>query len=288
MEIWQQNVQKLGEELVRRYGISSFPISPFEIARHLGIDIEPLPADEKSVSGMLLESNNNFGIMYATYIDQIGFQHFSIAHEIGHYSIPGHPEKLLKTGIHRSHAGFTSDERCELEADHFAASLLMPSHLFDPALNKQQSGYKGIEQLAQLCQTSLTATAIRYTQRTPDAVAIVISDKKTIDYCFMSPALKDIEGLTWIAKNTPVPKNTATYRFNLADVNVRNGNFVECDTSFEEWFGGSKPFELYEEVKGLGSYGKTLTVLSADKILAREEIDEDDEIVKSWEIKFRK
>ena len=71
-----------------------------------------------------MESNNNFGIMYATYVDNIGFQNFCVAHELGHYSIAGHYEQLMGNGFHESSAGFVSNEKYELEADHFAAGLL--------------------------------------------------------------------------------------------------------------------------------------------------------------------
>ncbi len=62
---------------------------------------------------MLLEINNNFGIMYATYIDNIGFQHFCVGHELGHYRIPDHPEQVMTNGYHVSSAGFISGERYE-------------------------------------------------------------------------------------------------------------------------------------------------------------------------------
>lgn len=288
MEIWRQKALRLGEELAREQGISELPVNPIEVAKKLDIDVKALPPGNKGVSGMLLYKDNKFGILYGTHIDQIGFQHFSIAHEIGHYCIPGHPEKLLQSGEHKSHAGFKSDDRCELEADHFASGLLMPAYLFDKALNRSLSGYAAVESLATKCETSLTATAIRYAQRTSDVVAILISEVSTIRYCFMSDELKEIKGLKWIRRNTPLPKDTATYSFNKDSSNITNGTYTEALTDFATWFGASKPFELYEEVKGLGSYNRTLTVLSADDILDEEELDEEEELEESWTPRFRR
>jgi len=139
-EIWKFHATKLGEEFAKEQKITSLPVDPIEIAENLDILVEPLPADKRGVSGMLMENNNNFGIKYATYVDNIGFQHFCVAHELGHYSIPGHYEQLMESGFHESSAGFVSNEKYELEADHFAAGLLMPSFLFDAELNKHQSG----------------------------------------------------------------------------------------------------------------------------------------------------
>ena len=288
MEIWRQRALRLGEELALNQGISEIPVKPIEVSKKLDIDVEALPPGNQGVSGMLLYKNNKFGIMYGTHIDQIGFQHFSIAHEIGHYCIPGHPEKLLQSGKHVSRAGFISDDRCELEADHFASGLLMPSYLFDKALNRSLSGYTAIEALATNCETSLTATAIRYTQRTPDVVAIIVSEGTTIKYCFMSDELKEIKGLIWIKRSTPVPNDSATYTFNMEHSNIKSGSFIEAPTDFATWFGASKPFELYEEVKGLGSYNRTLTVLSADDIPDEEEFCEEEELEESWTPRFRR
>ena len=288
MDIWRLRAVGLGEELAGKQGISELPVKPIEVAKKLDIHVAALPPENKGVSGMLLQENNKFGILYGTHIDQIGFQHFSIAHEIGHYCIPEHPEKLLQSGKHKSHAGFVSDDQCELEADHFASGLLMPAYLFDKALNRFQSGYTAIETLANKCETSLTATAIRYAQRTSDAVAILISEGSTIRYCFMSDELKEIKGLKWIRRNTPLPKDTVTYSFNKDSSNITNGTYTEAPTDFASWFGASKPFELYEEVKGLGSYNRTLTVLSADDIPDDEELHEEEELEESWTPRFRK
>ena len=38
---------------------------------------------------------NMFGIAYATHIDNVGFQNFSVGHELGHYFLPGHVDAVL-------------------------------------------------------------------------------------------------------------------------------------------------------------------------------------------------
>ena len=62
-----------------------------------------------------------------------------------------------------------SDDPYELEADHFAAALLMPDSLFRAAISTAGTGLAAVEALSNLCVTSLTATAIRYARRTDDA-----------------------------------------------------------------------------------------------------------------------
>jgi Zn-dependent peptidase ImmA (M78 family) len=95
------------------------------IARVVGIDVVAKPASARGVSGMSIR--NDFVIAYATHIESPGFPNFSIAHELGHYFLEGHVDAVIgPDGVHRSHAGFSSDDRYELEAEHFAAALLMP------------------------------------------------------------------------------------------------------------------------------------------------------------------
>lgn len=287
-EIWKSHATKLGEEFAKEQNVTSLPVDPIEIAENIDILVEPLPADKRSVSGMLMESNNNFGIMYASYVDNIGFQNFCVAHELGHYSIPGHYEQLMGNGIHESFAGFVSNEKYELEADHFAAGLLMPSYLFDAELNKHQSGLKAIESLSRKCKTSLTATAIRYAQRTPDPIAIIVSEREVIHYCFMSDELRELSGLTWIKKGSRLSKNTVTSRFNSAPQNILNCNKADGETSLLDWFGSELQYEVFEEVIGLGQYGKTLTVLSLESIPEQEELDEEEELEESWTPRFKR
>ena len=52
--------------------------------------------------------------------------------------------------------------------------------LLNPAVNEV------FESMANLCHTSLTATANRYAEPTDDAIAVVMSTASTIDYCRIS------------------------------------------------------------------------------------------------------
>jgi Zn-dependent peptidase ImmA (M78 family) len=56
--------------------------------------------------------------------------HPALAHELGHYCIGGHADALLAHGPHYSSAHFSSNDPFEMEADYFAAALLMPEVAF--------------------------------------------------------------------------------------------------------------------------------------------------------------
>src|SRR5437868_308974 len=123
-----------GEQVAHENGFTSFDVNPFVIAEKHDIEVRPKADTAEGVSGMLLRHGNAFGILYATYVASEGFQRFSVAHELGHYFLDGHVDHVLPhDGAHASHAGFVSADPFELEADQFAAGLLMPSDLFKPA-----------------------------------------------------------------------------------------------------------------------------------------------------------
>jgi uncharacterized protein DUF955 len=287
VSLWEIAAAREAEALILELGISALPVCPFAIARELDVEVRTLPATKRGVSGMLLRFNDMFGIYYATYLGNPGFERFSVGHEIGHFRLPGHPEIVLRSGAHTSHGGFVSKDRHELEADHFSAALLMPGKLFDCAMDKAGSGLDAVDALARNCETSLTATAIRYAQRTPDAVAIVVSTGQAIDYCFMSDSLRELR-IDWMRKGSVLPRSSVTHRFNGDQANVTGGQRADGGSHLQEWFGGSLDVELAEEVVGLGNYGKTLTVLTATDLPDPEGAEEEQEMVDSWTPKFRR
>ena len=274
--------------LLQELQIDALPIDPFAIARRLEIVLRPLPASAGGASGMLLHVGGEFGICYPTHVDNEGFTNFSVAHEIGHYRLPGHLDAILDTqGQHVSHAGFRSIDRYEQEADHFAAALLMPTKLFSAAVRRAGEGLKAIETLANDCGTSLEATAIRFAQINRDPVAVIRSDGRTIDYAFMSESLQDFSGLDWIRKGMSLPADVVTTNFNMDKSNIERAARAEGTSALQDWFNGPHQQDVVEEVVGLGSYGKTLTVLTGMESPDEVE-DEDRDLEESWTPRFHR
>lgn len=281
------------EAFLRDEGITSLPVDPFAIARSRDIEVEPKPGTAGGVSGMLLRHGDVFGILYATHIKSEGFQRFSVAHELGHYFLEGHIDHVLPTdGIHTSHAGFVSADPYELEADQFAAGLLMPAGPFKRALGRHEAGLKAVEAMAELCQTSLTATAIRYAELTEDAVAAVISTGQIVDFCFFSDTLKSLPQLSWLRKGTAVPAHTTTAQLNRDAQRVTQGDRVEKDIDIRDWLGGTRSARAGEQIVGLGGYGKTLTILTCpsvqDETYQDEDEDDDENMTERWTPRFRR
>lgn len=267
----------LHAEMLVRDEKLKLPIDLMALAKSRDILVEAKPAAVGGVSGMLLRVGDNFAIGYATHIKSIGFQRFSIAHELGHYFL-GHADSMFRGGktVHESQAGFGSRDQIELEADHFAAGLLMPSDLFKAEAGKYSDGFTAIEKLADRCQTSITASAIRYAELTDAAVAVVISTGSSVDYCFTSRALRGIKGYRHPLKGSVLPKDSLTRDFNQTASNIIDAQREDDDADLIAWFHADDEIDASEEVVGLGDYGKTLTIITT------EIPDEDDDIEAAW------
>lgn len=278
-----------GERKAREHGFDAFPIDPFAIAETEEIMVFPKAPDQVGVSGGIIFDPAGTAIFYATNIKSLGFQRFTIAHELGHYFLEGHPEEITKLSpMHISRAGFTEgDASMELEADHFASGLLLPTTLVRRLLDRERIGLEGIEKLAEQSQCSLTACAIRAAECGTYPMAIVVSKGQEVRYSFMSEGLKKLGRLTMLKKGSSLP-STVTSRFNADADNIAGGKRASDATTLSHWFDGPPSVELDEQVLGLGSYGYTLTVLSGEALPGDPEEEEDEEarLVESYRPKF--
>jgi hypothetical protein len=279
------------EALVRNEGIAGLPVDPFAIARSRDIVVEPKSDTAEGVSGMLLRHGDTFGILYATHIPSEGFQRFSVSHELGHFFLDGHINHVLpRDGTHVSRAGFITADPFELEADHFAAGLLMPRIPFKQEIDRHDPGLSAILAVAEFCRTSRTATAIRYAETTDDAVAVIVSTGQVIDYCFLSEAMKSLPELKWLKKGSPLPSGTVTTALAADARRVLSGDRASDEIDVMDWLGGKKSAVVTEEVLGLGRYGKVLTILHSSRIGPENELDderEEEKLKESWTPRFR-
>jgi len=279
---------QLGEKIAADHGFASLPVKPFKIAEAKEIPVEAKPPEVKGVSGAMIFVDGDARIIYSRDLNNRGFENFCVSHELGHYFLPGHPEEIIKQGgTHLSRANFSEATSIELEADHFASGLLLPSVLTKKFLDSQQVGLEGVLALAETAECSRTAAAIRAAECSGYPVAVIMSRADKIAYAFLSEGFKQLGNLAWLRKGTPLP-SSLTQRFNSNPANVLKAEKACGETHLGDWFGGVKGITLDEEVVGLGSYGFTLTILSSESRLSEhnEEEDEDAELEKSWTPKF--
>ena len=275
------------QRLLEAEGLLRLHVDLDALAETREIVIEPMETSSEGVSGMLVRYGNSFGILYDSTIDNEGFQRFSIAHELGHFFVEGHLDHIpFAEGVHRSRAGYISEDRYEREADCFAAGLLMPERPVCDIIAQHPNGLAAIEAIERDARASLTASAIRYVGLTDAAAAVIVSRNGKVDYCFMSDAMKSLRFDAWPRKGSPIPAGTATASVAELPTEQRRAAREEDEASIAEWLGTGRAARAREEVVGLGSYERILTVLTCPDLLDEGFMDEDEDsdeaLEESW------
>ncbi len=123
--------EEIAKQLLTNHAAMRTPVSVKLLAKALGARISVQPFDGDDVSGMLFRDGAKLIIgVNATHAETR--QRFTIAHEIGHLVLhPGRPiilDRVVRVNLRDSLSGMATD-REEIEANQFAASLLMPRDL---------------------------------------------------------------------------------------------------------------------------------------------------------------
>ena len=245
------------------------PVDVHAIVDEFGIHLQESRAIGSSPSGCLMRVGTTFGILFNTSVRSIGFQRFTIGHELGHFCMTHHQEALFaSSAFHPSESGFVSNRWHELEADHFSAELLMPREPFSAALDRNTPGLDALKEIADEFETSLTSTAIRFAKLSSEPVAAVVSQDGAVRYCWVSETLGNVPGIgrfpMRLGDSLP---HSPTLSLNSNPEEVRSAHRVAANCRANVWFPEvDTTFAIREEAVGLGSYGRILTILTADDV----------------------
>lgn len=249
-------------------GLSRLPIRPEGICARKGIHYSHNAELPEGIWGALMRKDGEFVILVSAKCPTAEHRRFSAAHELGHYHLPGHLEALLASGVHHSGPAYSSTDPLEQEANAFASELLMPESLVGLILRREDVGLASVRALAEGCEASFTAAAIRYSQLTPDPVAIVLSHRGTVEFSHVSRSLWEYPG---VAGENPkrgdkIVRGTVAHRLARSPKKVMEVADDSGPTRLRVWFPGcERDIRFVEESVGLGRYGRVLTVLSAAK-----------------------
>jgi Zn-dependent peptidase ImmA (M78 family) len=106
---------------------------------------------------------------------------FTFAHELGHFFIEEH-HRELKKGYHPSKFDPKETNQIELEANYFAAALLMPSKLYRDICFRKPLSLDLIEELSSFFQTSQLATILRFVEIGTFPLMVAYSKSGLLDW----------------------------------------------------------------------------------------------------------
>jgi Zn-dependent peptidase ImmA (M78 family) len=162
------------QELLAHLGIHTVPTPVEKVAKRLGAQVRFSPFDHE-LSGMIYVKDG-VPIIGVNSLHHPNRQRFTIAHELGHLQLH---RPMITSNVHvdrsfpalmRDPRSATGTERVEIEANRFAAELLMPRKLIEQALAARQFDIDDdgpIDELAKRFRVSKQAVEYRIRHRGP-------------------------------------------------------------------------------------------------------------------------
>jgi Zn-dependent peptidase ImmA (M78 family) len=121
-------IERKSWRLLQEHRLETAPVDVHRLAEELDLDLSFEPMED-DVSAMLLIEDGE-GHIVVNKSHHANRQRFSIAHEIGHFLLHAKGDQLfVDRSFYRNQASSVGESRQEVEANAFAASLLMPSKL---------------------------------------------------------------------------------------------------------------------------------------------------------------
>lgn len=177
-----EEVDKLATDLAFKHYSTPTVIDPYHISNELGIQVRKGRYGDL-FDGIICCENDTFNIMLN--MDQLRSHkyeraRFTCAHELGHATIPSH-RRELKAGNSFNFRGIEIEKdviKAELQAQYFAAVLLMPEKWFMDKCAEVETVtmYWIYTSLKSEFKTSMTSTCKRFVQLTIKPVAFINID----------------------------------------------------------------------------------------------------------------
>jgi len=162
----------------------------------------------------------------------IGRRRFSAAHELGHWlrdagevALRCNPESAFENAAER-----------ETRANSYATDILMPRRMFEPRTVGRAMTLETAAELAEVFQTSLTATAIRLVVLGPLPAMVVCTDKNRVRW-------------SWKGPEVPRLPPEGPGRRSIAYSVHQGGPGAAGDVPSGEWFSRGSGYYLHEEAR---------------------------------------
>jgi hypothetical protein len=248
------------ESLLQELGVTEPNEIDLEaIAFHVGARVRYRPLDgcEARIIG-----HNNAAIITVNERSSYRRKRFSIAHELGHWRF--HRGKALVCRLEELRSGDpTSAERI---ADGYAADLIMPHYLFQPAARQHSKlNFKVISDLADIFHASHTAVAIRLVEGDHAPALVICHGSEGRKWFTRAPTVP----ARWFPRDTIDP---ASFAFDVLFGGKPDDPLprkIGADAWFDRWEAANR--EVYEQTKRTGPDEILTLVLINDAEMLQEQ-----------------
>lgn len=124
-------------------------------------------------------------------ITRTGQRRMIIAHELGHVLLHPHIRQMDEVDVTQTRNFNHRQQPEELEANYFAAELLMPKQFFQPDVRPCEPGWDAVKRLADRYQTTLSSAAIQFVHYSSEPMILVASENGERKWFVMGDQAQD-------------------------------------------------------------------------------------------------
>jgi len=257
--VWTTPLPELRAKALLKLADARQPVQLAVLAKKIGLSIRHVPAT--GFDGALVRiANRPRGVIAVRQNMEESRKRFTIAHEIGHFVLPGHDDESRVCGEEEieGSADETNDEanqedkKFEQAANNFAAKLLMPSPVIGRIVMKCGISIDTCEFVRKLFDVSLTAAAARCVEETQyRRPALIVSKRGMVKYFVKSVGFSE-----YIEINRPIPVGSLAKQ-----LSARGPRRKEGQVSASMWIDIRLDALIQEESILLPGYDTVVTLL---------------------------
>lgn len=201
----------------------------------------------------------SFGIIsYRSTIREPGRVRFTIAHELGHWEL--HADQTQAQLCTAGDVSGYKGSPMEIEANAFAAELLMPTPMVADILRYASPTFEFVRKISGRFGTSLTASAIRLVEQINYPAIVVFSENNRVTWCNKSPKANHL----FLERGSPISADTSAWNCMTEPDEMEAPEAVDAHAWFSN-YRYSDRLSIEEQSVVLGDYGITMTLLSIDE-----------------------
>lgn len=181
MKLTSAEPEDFARSLMKRFNIET-PVDLYALADKIGLRIREVESRGFEGAIVRLWTKPNGIIAVRRNIREHGRKRFTIAHEIGHYVLPGHGKHGRSCKGEDIEAWRSGAPRQEVEANKFASELLLPTAQVRRIVQSQLASIETAKYLCANLKTSLTAALLKSVEVTEERCCVVLSINNLIEW----------------------------------------------------------------------------------------------------------